>query len=104
MCYHISMIPVYIKPYFWEVDTKKLDPKKYPEYIIARILEYGNAKSVAWMVKMFDRKLIKKVIIRSRVLSPRSANFWGALFGVSKNQILCLRTSYQKQQKLHWPY
>ncbi|KKU03137.1 MAG: hypothetical protein UX06_C0045G0003 [Candidatus Giovannonibacteria bacterium GW2011_GWA2_45_21] len=98
------MIPAYIKPYFWEADTKKLDPKKYPEYVISRVLEYGDKKSAGWMIKTFDRNVIRKVIINSHGLSPRSANFWGALFDVSKNKILCLKKSYQKRQKLHWPY
>jgi len=103
-CYHEYMIPANIRQYFWEVDTKKLNPKKHPEYVIARILEYGRPDAIKWAVKNFDKKLIKKVISKSRELSPRSANFWGEIYKVNKKEILCLRKSFQKKQKIHWPY
>ena len=98
------MIPAGIKQYFWEVDTKKLDPKKHPEYVIARILEYGNQEAAGWVIKNFDKKLIKKVISKSRELSPRSANFWGEIYQINKKEILCLKKSFQKKQKTHWQY
>ena len=98
------MIPAHLKKYFWEVDAKKLNPKKHQEYVIARILEYGDALAVGWMIKTFDKKLIKKVLVGLRGFSAPSANFWRIYFNLNKNDILCLKKSYQKKLGNLWPY
>lgn len=90
------------KSLFW--DVAEINPKKYPEFVIERILEYGDEKAVRWMLKNFDRSQIKEVLSRKRGLSRRSANYWSFVFNVPKNKILCLNKSYQMMQKSHWPH
>lgn len=87
---------------FW--DVADVDPKKYPKFVIERILEYGNEKDFKWMLKNFSRSQIKEVLSKKRGLSRRSANYWSLVFNVPKNKILCLNKSYQKMRKSHWPY
>jgi len=67
--------PAYVKPYFWEVDAKTLDPKKHPEYIIARILEYGRPDAVRWAWSVFSRKDWQRAL-KLREVSRKSRNFW----------------------------
>lgn len=98
------MIKLALKKYFWETEAKKLDFKKDAQYIISRILEHGDIDALRWLLKTFDRKLIKRVILEYRGFSPQTANFWRLFFKLDKNKILCLRRSYQKTQKTHWPY
>lgn len=98
------MIPSYLKKYFWDVDTKKLDYKKNPEYVIGRILEYGNIRAVRWMFETFDKKKIREVIETRRGFSPRTVYFWKSFFNLRENQIVCLKKSYLKKQKKLWPY
>lgn len=98
------MIPDNIKPYFWEVDTAKLNPKQYPEYIIGRILEYGRPDAVQWVIKTFDTNLIKQTVKKSREISRKTAEFWRNYFGLRKNEILCLKKPYQKAQNKLWPH
>lgn len=98
------MIPAHLKKYFWEVDTKKLDPRKHPEYVIARILEYGDVEPVRWMLKIFDQKTIKKTLRQRRGFSVPTANFWKIYFNLNKNDILCLRKFYRKKLENLWPY
>ena len=99
-----NMLPPYVKKYFWEVDTKKLDPKKRPEYVIARILEYGDMTAVRWMLKTFDKRALIDALKNSREFSSKTANFWGAILGVPKNEILCLKKPYLKTRGKHWPF
>ena len=98
------MLPSYVKKYFWEVDTKKLDPKKRPEYVIARILEYGDAAAVKWMLKTFDKRMIRDTLKNRRGFSSKTANFWGAILKVPQNEILCLKKPYLKARRKHWPF
>jgi hypothetical protein len=90
------------KHLFWDVED--VDPKKYPKFVIERILEYGDEQDVRWMLKNFNRSQIKRVLSGRRGLSSRSANYWSLVFNVPKNKILCLNRSYQKMRKSHWPY
>lgn len=92
------MIPVKIRRYFWEVDVKKMNPKQYPKYVIGRILEYGRPDAVQWVIKTFDKKLIKQTIKKNTEMSRKTAEFWRNYFGLRKNEILCLKKHYQKTQ------
>lgn len=98
------MIPPNIKRYFWDVDANKLDPNKYSEYVIGRILEYGNPDAMKWIIKTFNNNLIEKTFKKNREMSRKTAEFWRNYFGLRKNEILCLKKPYQKVQNKPWPY
>ena len=98
------MTPVTLKKYFWDVDFKKLNPSKNPYFVIERILEYGDENAVKWMMNNFNRPQIKQTLLKRKGLSGKSANYWSYIFSVPQNKILCLKKSYQKTQKSHWPY
>jgi len=97
-------LPSFLKKYFWNVDFTKLDLEKDSFFVITRILEYGDIKDLCWLFKKVERKQIEEVIIKSRELSPKTANFWGLFLNLNKNKILCLKKSYQKMQRTHWAY
>lgn len=64
---------------FWDVDPKKIDPKKHARYIIERILDFGNDNEVRWMSKRYGRRIIKNTVGASRVLRPETKNLWQIL-------------------------
>jgi hypothetical protein len=94
-------VSVSAKKYFWEVEVEKLDPQKNAEYIIGRLLEYGDIEAVRWMFHAFDRELITHVLMNKRGFSRVTANLF---FDLNKKDVLCLKKPYQKSQKTHWPY
>ena len=100
----MELIPKFLKKYFWDVDFSKLDKKNYSQFIIERILEYGDERAIKWMRENFKLNQIKNVLQQSKNLSRKSANFWRFIFGLNKNKILCLRKSFQEKQKLIWKY
>jgi len=97
-------LPKFLKKYFWDIDFEKLNLEKRREYIILRILEAGDIKSVRWLFKNFPKEKIKDAIMNRRGLSLKSLYFWSSFFNISEKKILCLKKSYQKTQKSHWPY
>lgn len=97
-------LPSFLKKYFWNVDFAKLDLEKDSFFVITRLLEYGDFKAISWLLKHTKRKQIQEVIMKSRELSPKTANFWSLFLNLDKNKILCLRKSYQEMQKSHWIY
>ena len=42
----MKLIHNFLKKYFWDVDFPSLNKKNHSEFIIERILEYGDKKEV----------------------------------------------------------
>lgn len=61
---------------FWDVNPKNIDTKKNAQYIIERILDFGNDREVKWMWDFYDKKFIKKIVGKSRCLRPRTQALW----------------------------
>lgn len=84
------MIPNNLRPFFWDVDAASLDPRKYADYVIGRILEQGTEEAVAWMKATFREEEIKKVISEDRRLSPKSATYWALIYDISPERVAAL--------------
>ena len=96
----MKSLPQFLKKYFWDVDFSKLNKKTHSQFVIERILEYGDEKAVRWMRRNFKLNEIKKVVCNSRNLSLKSANFWQFIFNLNKSDILCLKKSFREKQKV----
>ena len=64
---------------FWDTDPGKIDTEKNAEYIIERILDFGNDQEVSWLRKFYGTNLIRKVVENPRRLNPRTKNLWTLL-------------------------
>lgn len=100
----MKTLPQFLKKYFWDVDFSKLDKEIYGSFIVDRILEEGDEKAARWMRGNFDIAQIKNVLFNSKNLSPKSANYWQLIFNLKRENILCLRKSFQKRQRPIWKY
>lgn len=65
---------------FWDIDVSKLDPDRYPEYVIDRILEHGMNEELNWMIANYPQSLINKVLDNPRRGSPFSKALWAWLY------------------------
>jgi len=97
-------LPLFLKKYFWDVDFKNLDFKKRQDYVISRLLEYGDIKAARWLLQNNAKKEIKKILVKHRGFTPQSIYFWSLFFNIDIKKILCLKKSYQKMQNSHWLY
>lgn len=61
---------------FWDTNPKKIDPKKNAQYIIERIADFGNDKEARWVLNFYNKRLLRKVISKSRSLRPRTKALW----------------------------
>ncbi len=90
------------KQLFWDVDFKELDFKKYPNFIIARILEYGDEKAINWMFDHFQIDQIKETLLTKRGISCKSANYWALILNIPKDKVLCLKKQFQNKPRKTW--
>ena len=97
-----TKLPSSLKRYFWDIDFDMLDAEKKYRFIATRIFESGDVEAVRWLVAHVSRERLRAVISESRGLSPKSAHFWGLLFGMDETRIACLQKSSQKLQQSHW--
>ncbi|MGI0085553.1 MAG: DUF6922 domain-containing protein [Nitrososphaerales archaeon] len=87
------MIPNNLRSLFWDVSLEAFDPTSFPEYTVARILEYGDKEAVAWLRETFTEEAIKRVILGERRLSPRTANFWALAYGIPSQEVAALKAA-----------
>lgn len=85
------MIPQYLRPFFWDINIENFDPKSYPEYIIARLLEYGDSRAISWLKEVFSEDEIKEVIRKERRLSRKSATFWALVYNIPFTEVAALK-------------
>ena len=64
---------------FWDTNPDKIDLKKNAQYIIERILDFGNDNEVKWLYNYYDKSLLKSVVVKSRSLMPETKNLWTLL-------------------------
>jgi|SRR3989338_11273128 len=90
--------------FFWDVDARKLDPRKYSKYVINRLLDKGNLEAVRWVRRNFPKDLIIETIKKMRDFSPWSAVFWSRIYNIPRDEIKCLQEPYLTMRKKLWPY
>ena len=61
---------------FWDVNPAKIDTNKNAQYVIERILDFGNDNEVKWMFGNYNKATLKKTIAKSRSLTPQSKSLW----------------------------
>jgi len=64
---------------FWDVNPENIDVDKNAEYVIERILDFGNDSEVRWVRKFYDPSIIKKVVENPRRLRRKTRNLWTLL-------------------------
>lgn len=64
---------------FWDTNPDKIDPEGNAQYIIERVLDFGNDGEVKWLYHFYDTSRIKDVVTKSRSLMPKTKNLWTLL-------------------------
>ena len=87
------------KSLFWDVDYKKLNYQKDANFIIGRVLDFGNLKEYKEILKFYGLSKIKKVAKRHIFSDIKSANFWSLILKIPFNKLKCTRKSSLKTPK-----
>lgn len=70
------MLPPDFKQYFWDCAFPKLTVDTHATFVTERILHYGNARAVRWLLNHVHRSVVVAVVQRSRRLDAKTRNFW----------------------------
>lgn len=77
-----SYIPARFHSLFWDANLKNIHTKRNAQYIIERILEFGDIDALEWLQRAYPAQRIIHVLHVSRAVSEKSRNFWTLWFGV----------------------
>ena len=82
------------KSLFWDVDT--LDADKDIDFIITRILNFGDTDDFAWAIRCYGEKKIQEVLRQGAPLNKRSFSFWCNFFNI--DPLTCTKKQSAHQQ------
>jgi len=68
------------KNIFWDAAWEKLNEKKDANFIIRRVLEWGDISDFQSIRRMYSRPHIKKVIYQTHFANKKSENFWRIIY------------------------
>lgn len=97
-------LPSSFYSYFWDVNTKTLNPSKKPLFVIQRLLDKGNAEGVSWVLQNFDKETIKKAFTTLRDFNPKIALYWKNYLHIPRKDMPSLQKEYLRIRRSHWPY
>lgn len=66
---------------FW--DAREIDPVRHADYIIARVLDYGDEKDVKRLREIYSDDDLIRVVRTRRGLLPLTRRFWTVYFKLS---------------------
>ena len=87
------------KSLFWDTDTPKLDIKQDADFIIGRVLDFGNLEEWKAVRDFYGIERIKKAAKRHIFFSPRDANFWAFALKIPLKNLKCTRKQSLKTPK-----
>ena len=57
-----NALPKALHRYSWDVDAKRLNIHKYRQFVIERILEFGDERAIRWVRRTFGDDPIRQVV------------------------------------------
>ncbi len=74
----MNNLPIEFKKYFWDCDFSNLDLIKNKNFILGRLLLFGDLNAIKYVIKYFNRTEVKDYIAKKGtfVLDTSSFGFW----------------------------
>jgi len=94
MKYKTSINPVighFRRSLFWDVNSTKLDVEKNAEFIIGRVLDFGDLDEWKAIKKIYGLERIRKVALEHSFESQRNVNFWELILKLPPKSLSCTR-------------
>lgn len=91
-------IPERIKSLLWDSKIEDISLNTNAQYIIERVLEYGDISEDQWMLENFSKQEVVDTITKSKRLSAKTANYYSHIYKINPAQIECLRNPYTQKQ------
>ncbi|MDC3424668.1 hypothetical protein NC797_09115 [Aquibacillus sp. 3ASR75-11] len=81
---HDKYIPEIFKPFFWDVDIKTIDLEFNRIYVIERLLNHGDHRTLRWLFSIYSLGDIREAVCVGRNFSLKTARYWQHFFHLSE--------------------
>ena len=71
-----TALPESFAKYFWDCNFNELVMEEYHQFIVERILNFGDDAALQWLLQHTDKNTIKNIVKNSRKLTPKTKKFW----------------------------
>lgn len=74
-------VPAMLKPIFWDTPLSRVIPTRHRDFVLARVLEYGDWAAIRWAFHTYSRADVT-AFLKGRgadLLSERSWMFWSTV-------------------------
>jgi transcriptional regulator with XRE-family HTH domain len=86
-----------IQRLFWDQRLKASDLKKYPQWVVERVIEYGSLEDVQSVINVMGKRMFLKQVSRCRFQSAKTFKFWAEI--LEKEGVKCMKRSFQRGVK-----
>ena len=90
------------KQLFWDVKFNKLDYEKNADFIIARVLSYGDVSDYKEIKKQYGLTKIKNAAQDINYANKKSLYFWSFIFNLPLNSFKCAKKLLIKKPSAFW--
>ena len=94
----MTKIPQFVRQFLWDIDQKQLSATNHQQFIIERVLEYGDQQAFNWLKQNYNKEQIGQVLKTSRRISAKTGNFYALIYQLDKKELLCLQQPYTQKQ------
>ncbi len=74
---HINIPPAF-KKFFWDADFSKLKFPEHQNYVLGRLMAFGDLASIQWIIRSFDHDMVCRYLEKkgAYTLDRKSFLFW----------------------------
>ena len=80
------------------MDFNSVNFDKSKTFILKRLLDRGDTQDLIWIKKNFTRKEIEELLLTTRDISQKTANFWVNYLKLDSKKVPCLQKPYSRIQ------
>lgn len=86
-----------IQRLFWDHKLRAGDLKKYPQWVVERVIEYGDLEDVHSLIGVMGKRMFLKQVSGCRFQTQKTSTFWRSI--LEKEGIKCTKKSFQREAK-----
>ena len=90
------------KQLFWDVRFSELDYKKNADFIISRVLSFGDVADYKIIKRRYGLRKIKSVAKKVNFANKKSLYFWSLIFNLPLNSFKCTEKLLTKKPSAFW--
>lgn len=93
--------PPFSRHIFWETDYDQIDWENKGQYVIERVVEYGNLNDWKLLKTYYGMEEIKKAVLHARFLREKTLSFFSLIFEEPIENFRCYK--FKQLNPEHFP-